>query len=153
MALGGALAIASGGLTNINRQLALVSQNVANASTPEYAAEISTQSALTADGVGLGVHSGPATRLVDAELQASVFNENATVSGLETKQTALKTIDAVQGTPGQNNNIASLLANVQDQFSTLLNDPSNQAQQSQVISAAQALARQINTLSTTYSAQ
>lgn len=153
MGLDGALAIASGGLTNINRQLALVSQNVANASTPEYAAEISTQSALTADGVGLGVHSGPATRLVDAGLQASVFNENAAVSGLETRQTALKTIDAVQGTPGQDNNIASLLANVQDQFSTLLNDPANQAQQSQVISAGQALARQINTLSTTYSAQ
>ena len=153
MGLNAALGIASGGLANINGQLALVSQNIANASTPQYAAEISTQASVTANGEGLGVHSGPATRLVDAGLQASVFNENAVVSGLQTKQTALQTIDAVQGTPGQSNDLASLLANVQDQFSTLLTDPSNQAQQSQVVSSARSLAKQINTLSNTYTAQ
>ena len=153
MGLVGALSIASGGLANINGELALISQNVVNASTPQYAAELSTQSSVTADGEGLGVHSGPAIRLVDAGLQASVFNENSVVSGLQAKQTALQSIDAVQGTPGQNNDIASLLANVENQFSTLLNDPSNQAQQSQVVSAAQSLAKQINTLSNTYTAQ
>jgi len=153
MGLDGALAIASGGLANINGQLALISQNVANASTPEYAAEISTQTSVTANGEGLGVHSGPATRLVDTGLQASVFNENSVVSGLQTEQTALQAIDAAQGTPGQNDDLASLLNNVEDQFSTLLNDPSNQAQQSQVVSSATALTQQINALSTTYSSQ
>ena len=153
MGLVGALTIASGSLANINRQLALISQNVANASTPGYAAEISTQSSVTAEGEALGVRSGPATRLVDAGLQASVFNQNAVVSALRTRQTAFQAIDAVQGTPGQGGDIASLLADVQDQFSTLLNDPSNQAQQSQVISSATALASQLNVLSTTYTAQ
>jgi flagellar hook-associated protein 1 len=153
MGLDGALGIASGGLANINGQLALISQNVANASTPEYAAELSTQTSLTADGEPLGVHSGPATRLVDVGLQASVFTENGAVSALQTKQTALQAIDSVQGTPGQDDDLGSLLANVGDQFSTLLNDPSNQAQQSQVVFTAGALARQINSLSTTYTTQ
>jgi flagellar hook-associated protein 1 len=148
-----ALSIATGGLANINRQLALVSQNVANASTPGYAAEVATQQSVVADGVGLGVRSGPATRDVDAALQAEVFSQNAIVAGLQTRQNALQAIDAAQGTPGQNTDIASLLGNLQNQFSTLLNDPSSLAQQSQVVSSATTLAQNINTLSNAYVAQ
>jgi len=59
----------------------------------------------------------------------------------------------VQGTPGQGGDLASLLGNLQDQFSTLLNDPSNQAQQSSVVSAASALSNGINALSNAYTAQ
>jgi flagellar hook-associated protein 1 FlgK len=148
-----ALSIATGGLANINSQLALVSQNVANASTPGYSAEIATQQSLEADGVGLGVRTGPAIRDVDAALQAEVFSQNATVAGLQTRQNALQAIDAVQGTPGQGSDIASLIGDLQNQFSTLLNDPSSQAQQSQVVSAATTLAQGINTLSDAYTSQ
>ena len=133
MSLDGALSIATGGLANVNRQMAVVSQNVANAGTPGYAAEIATQRSLTADGAGLGVHSGPAIRNLDTMLQAEVFSQNATVAGLQTRQTALQSIDAVQGTPGQGGDIASLLGKLQDQFSTLLNDPASAPQQSQVV--------------------
>ena len=150
MGLDAALSIATGGLANVKRQLALVSQNVANASTPGYAAEIGTQQSLDAGGTGFGVRTGPATRNIDMALQAQVFSQNATVAGLQTRQSALQAIDAVQGTPGQSTDIASLLANLQSQFSTLLNDPSNQAQQSQVVSSATNLARSINTLSNAY---
>ena len=153
MTISAALSIATGGLANINSQLALVSQNVANASTPGYSAEIATQQSLAADGVGLGVRTGPATRDVDAALQAEVFSQNATVAGLQTRQNALQAIDAVQGTPGQGSDIASLIGDLQNQFSTLLNDPSSQAQQSQVVSAATTLAQGINTLSDAYSTQ
>ena len=82
-----------------------------------------------------------------------VFSQNATVAGLQTRQTALQAIDAVQGTPGQGTDIASLLGNLQDQFSTLLNDPDNQPQQSQVVSAATTLAQGINALSDAYTTQ
>jgi flagellar hook-associated protein 1 FlgK len=140
----GALSIASGGLANINRQMALVSQNVANASTPGYAVETGTQQSITADGDGLGVRSGPAVRTIDTALQSEVFSQNASVAGLQTRQAALQAIDAVQGTPGQGGDIASLLGNLQDQFSTLLNDPSSQAQQSQVVSAAGAASATIS---------
>jgi flagellar hook-associated protein 1 FlgK len=153
VSIASALSIATGGLANINSQLALVSQNVANASTPGYAAEIATQQSLVGGGEGLGVRAGPATRDVDTALQAEVFGQNATVAGLQTTQSALQAIDAVQGTPGQNSDIASLLGNLQNQFSTLLNDPSNPTQQSQVVSAAGNLAQNINALSDTYTAQ
>ena len=153
MTINAALSIATGGLANINSQLSLVSQNVANAGTPGYSVEIGTQQNLVADGVGLGVRTGPAKRDVDAALQAEVFSQNATVAGLQTRQNALQAIDAVQGTPGQGSDIASLLGKLQTQFSTLLNDPSSQAQQSQVVSSAATLAQGINTLSDAYSSQ
>jgi len=153
MGLDTALSIASGGLANINAQLALVSQNVANAGTPGYAVETGTQQEVTADGVGLGVHTGPATRQINLALQASVVQQNATVTGLTTTQTALQAIDVVLGTPGQGSDLGSLLGVVQNQFSTLLTNPSSQAQQSSVVSAASTLATGINNLSSAYTTQ
>jgi flagellar hook-associated protein 1 FlgK len=153
MRLDGALSIAAGGLANVNRQMAIVSQNVANASTPGYAAEIATQTSVTADGQGLGVHSGPAIRNLDTMLQGELFSQNATVAGLQIRKTALQAIDVVQGTPGQGNDIASLLGKLQDQFSTLLNDPSSAPQQGQVVSTAATLAQGINALSNAYTTQ
>lgn len=153
MGLDSALSIATGGLANINAQFALISQNVANAATPGYAVEISSQQALTADGVGLGVQTGPATLQIDQALQASVVQQSATVTGLQTTQTALQAIDGVLGTPGSGTDLGSLLGNLQNSFSTLLTDPSNQTQQSAVVSSATTLAQGINTLSAAYSAQ
>jgi flagellar hook-associated protein 1 FlgK len=153
MSLNSALSIASGGLANINAQFALISQNVANAATPGYAVEVGTQQSVTAEGIGLGVHTGPATVQIDQALQSSVMQQNALVSGGRTTQAALQAIDGVLGTPGAGTDLGSLLGNLQNGFSTLLTDPSNQTQQSAVVSAATTLARGINTLSETYSAQ
>jgi flagellar hook-associated protein 1 FlgK len=153
MSLNSALSIGAGGLANINAQFALISQNVANAATPNYAVEISNQQALTADGVGMGVRTGPATLQIDQALQSSLTQQNATVTGLQTTQTSLQAIDSVLGTPGSGSDIGSLLGNLQDSFSTLMTDPSNQTQQSAVVSAATTLAQGINTLSATYATQ
>jgi flagellar hook-associated protein 1 FlgK len=151
--LDAALSIAGSGLANVNAQLALVSHNVANAGTPSYSVENLSQRELIAGGIGMGVVTGPATRTVDAELQAELMNQNATVAGLQTTQTALSSIDAVNGTPGQGSDLASLLGDLQNQFSTLLNEPDNATQQSQVVASAATLAQGINTLSNTYTAQ
>ena len=153
MTLIAALSIANNGLANIDRQLALVSQNVANANTPGYVAETATQQSITANGVGLGARIGPATRNLDTALQAQVMLQNATVTGLQTQRAALSSIDAVQGAPGDGTDLASLLGDLQDQFSTLLNNPDSAPQQAQVVSSASRLATGINTLSEVYVAQ
>ena len=153
MGLGAALSIATSSLANVSSQLSLVSHNVANADTPGYVAETATQQSETVDGLGLGVVTGPVTREIDTALQAQAFQQASTVAGLQTTQTALQAIDAVQGTPGQDGDIASLLGGLQDQFSTLLNDPSSQTQQEAVVSSAGTLAQTINALSSTYTSQ
>jgi len=101
----------------------------------------------------LGVHTGPATRQINLALQASLTQQNATVSGLTTTQTALQAIDIVLGTPGQGNDLGSLLGAVQNQFSSLLTNPGSTTQQSAVVSAASTLASGINSLSSAYTAQ
>jgi flagellar hook-associated protein 1 len=147
MSLAGAISIATGGLANISAQLALVSHNVANASTPSYAVESIDSQSLTASGQGMGVLTSPAVRSVDQALQAETLQQNATVAGLQTTQTALQSIDAISGTPGQGTDLGSLLGALQDQFSILLNDPSNATQQSAVVASATTLAQGINALS------
>lgn len=153
MTMSTALSIADSGLANIDAQFAILSQNVANIGTPGWAAETSTQYSVTAGGIGMGVHTGPARRVTDAALQSLVNLQNTAATGLQTTQSALQALDAAMGTPGQGNDIGSLTGDLQNSFSTLMNDPSNQAQQSAVVSAATTLAQNVNTLSQTYTAQ
>ena len=153
MSLDSSLSIATASLGNINAQLGLVSNNVANASTPDYSVETSNQISLVAGDQPLGIQTEAATRSINLALQQSAFQQDSTVAGLTTTTTSLQTIDALQGTPGQSNDLGSLLGAVQDAFSTLLGDPSSAAQQSAVIAAAGNLTTGINTLSDAYTQQ
>jgi flagellar hook-associated protein 1 len=148
MDLGASLSIANSGIASINAQLAVVSHNVANAGTPGYIEETVPLTALDAGGIGMGVAAGPtALSVSDSSLQSAVLSQNATVGQFQTTANALSSLESIDGTPGQGNDLASLVGNLQDAFSTLLNDPSNQTQQSAVVSAAQTLAQGINTRS------
>lgn len=152
MSLDSTLLIAAGGLANVSRQMAVVSDNVANAATPDYAREVASQTSVTAGGQGFGVFSGPVMREIDLQLQTEVFHQDATVAGLETRESALQPIDALQGTPGAGSDLSSMLGKLQDSFTTLQSDPSSSTSQMQVVSAAGALSGKINTLSLAYSA-
>src|SRR4051794_17868239 len=109
MGLDAALSIATSGLRNINARYGVIAQNVANANTPGYIREVSTQQAMTSDGISLGVRTGKATLQVDLALQSWSLQQNASVANLETTQTALQAIDASLGTPGSGSDISSLL--------------------------------------------
>ncbi|MGE0222035.1 MAG: flagellar hook-associated protein FlgK [Acetobacteraceae bacterium] len=153
MSLDGAQSIATGGLAIINRQMAIVSQNIANASTPDYAAERATQSSVTADGMALGVISGATRRSIDTALQAQVLQTGATVAELGTTASALRSIDAALGTPGQGDDLPSLVGDLGNQFSALLGGPENQAQQARVVASAGTLTQSLNRLSDAYAQQ
>jgi flagellar hook-associated protein 1 len=150
MSIDTALSIASGGLANIAQQMATVSNNVANASTPGYAEEISTQTSLVGAGQGYGVLTGNVVRQIDLQLQQEIFQQNATVSGLQAQNQGLAPVDAAQGVPGAGSDLGSILGNLQSAFTTLQSDPSNNASQSQAVDAAEALASKLNSLSSAY---
>ena len=154
MSLESALSIAGSGLAAVQRQISVVSQNVANASTTGYVREVSVQSSLEAGSDPSGVASGPTQRALDAPLQASVLTQNAAVSGLQTRAAALSVIDAAQGATGDSgSSLASLAGGLQDAFTTLRTDPSSAPQQQAVVGAAQSLAGGINALSQAYTTQ
>lgn len=153
MSLEAALGIATSGLSTINLQLALVSHNVANASTTGYAKESLGLSALTAGGMGMGVRAGVARREVDTLLQNDLFAQSGVVAGLQTTSTALSAVDAALGTPGQGNDLSGLLGRLRDAFSTLSTDPSSDTSQSAVVGAASTLASGVNAMSRAIGAQ
>jgi len=146
MSLDTALLIASSGLDAINRQLAVVSQNVSNASTPGYVEESLPLSSASASGMGMGVRSGPAQADVNTQLQAAAWQAQSGASAANTTQTALSAIDQVAGSTGSANSIADLLGGLQDQLSSLESSPSDQTAQRQVVLQAQQLASAVNQL-------
>ena len=146
MFLGNTLSSASSGLDAIERQIALLSQNVANANTPNYVRQTLPLSSLDTAGGPAGVRVGLATRSMDDHLQASVFAAVGTEAGSKVTQTALDGIDQVSGTPGSGQDLSSLLGSLRDSFSTLVNDPASASQQLDVIDKAGALVNGLQTV-------
>ncbi len=144
MSIGSIVGIASTGLGSIARQLAIVSQNVANASTPGYSRQHVEISAEVAGGDGIGVRVGLTVRSVDVTLQAEGFSASAQASGRQVTSDALAALDAVSGQPGGGADLPSLLGSLRDAFSALSGDPSNLTQQGLVVDQAAALARGVN---------
>ena len=132
MNMDGALANARSGLANINHQLNIIANNVANANTPDYSAEIGTQRSMVAGNAGMGVRPDATGRAINLALQQSMYRQDTVVAGLTTETTHLSAIDAALGTPGQNDDLASLTGQLRDAFSGLLGDPSNAARQAGV---------------------
>ena len=150
MGLDGALGIASGGLANIGLGLAVISQNVANASTPQYAVESASQQSLSASGQELGVRSGVVLRATDAGLQSQLLGEASQNAAAATTASALSALQPVLGTVGGGNDLGSQLSALQSAFSTLLGDPGDATQQAAVVDGAATLARGINALAQSY---
>lgn len=150
MSLDSILGTAASGLAVIDRHLAVVSQNVANAGTAGYARQVVADSDLNAGGLGFGVRSGPTTQAVDAALSDALDRESANASGLEVRSAALATIDAVQGKTGAGEDLASRVGALRDAFTALGADPANQANQAAIVTAANVLAGGVRVQASAY---
>ncbi len=141
-----ALSVATAGIANVNRNIGVLSHNIANASTPGYLREVHNQRAATAGGIAMGVTSGPATRDVDAALQARLVTQNGVAEGARYTAAMLAPVDAAHGRTGASGDIVSLLGELESGFSALASDPSQSAQQFAVVGKAAALATQLRTV-------
>jgi flagellar hook-associated protein 1 FlgK len=146
MSLDSSLSIAVSGLDAVSNALGVIGQNVANASTADWVTETPAQESISAGGGGEGVATLPTQRQLNLAVQTGVFAQNTAVAGLQTQQTALSAIDSVQGVVGSGTDLSSLLGKLQDAFTTLENDPSEQTQLEAVVGAATAVTQQINAL-------
>ncbi len=150
MSLDASLGIAAQSLANISQGFGVISQNIANASTPGYATELATQTSVDAGGQGYGAATGPTQLASNAVLQTQLYGQNASAAAASVTDSALANVQPALGSVGGSTDLGSLLGALQSGFSALLTDPSNAAQQGTVVSAAQALTQQINAISTTY---
>ena len=156
MGLDASLSIATSGLTALQAEMAVASQNVANANTAGYAVEQSSISSRTADGQASGVVVGLTTRTINTALENSLYSQNATVSGLTTTSNGLATISALQGSTssdsGSSDTLPDQIGNLQSSLITLDADPSSPASQQAVVTAAGTLASTIQTTAVSYGA-
>ena len=153
MAIINALTVAGSGLANINRQLAVVSNNIANAQTPGYVREVSTQTAVGAGGMAMGVATGITTRELDIALQSRLFTQNAAMGGTGMRSGLLAAIDSAHGTPGAGTDLAALVGALGNKFSALASDPGSAPQQRAVVDQASTLATQIRSVADTIGTQ
>ncbi len=154
MGLDASLSIANSGLTALQAEMAVASQNVANANTAGYAVEQSSISSRTADGQASGVVVGLTTQTINTALENSLYSQNATVSGLTTTSNGLATISVLQGSTssdsGSSDTIPDQVGNLQSSLITLDADPSSSASQQAVVTAAGTLASTIQTTAGSY---
>ena len=157
MGLNASLAIASSGLSALQSEMAVASQNVANAGTAGYAKETASVSSRTAGGQGGGVLIGLTGRIVDTALQSSLYAQNATVSALATTSNALAPIGILQGSTsadsGSSNTLSDAVGNLQTSLTTLESAPANEASQQAVLTAAGTLTSNIQATAGAYQTQ
>lgn len=163
MDLGLSLSIATSGLHGIDSELAVTSENVSNSGTDGYVKETAVVSSVVAGKVGTGVSVGNTTLSLSAGLQKALYSQNAKVSALTTMDNSLASLSAVQGTTTSDSTdtdtddttgtLSDSLQGVASAITSLSATPTNTAAQSAVISDAETLTSQINTLSSVYDTQ
>jgi flagellar hook-associated protein 1 FlgK len=109
----------------INQQIDLVSNNIANASTPGYTRKTLPQFSSAVDGEGRGVLAGAVQRQMDVVLQRDLFTQTAQTNSLEVKTRYQAIIQNFHGDPTSNVTITAEISQLKDSFAELANDPSS----------------------------
>lgn len=143
-----ALRASAGALDVLNQSIDVAQNNVDNASTPGYAAQIATSEALPFDpasGLSGGVKSGPVESTRDEFAEQAVWQQqenlgvsNGMLDGLSSVQQLLN-VTGQSGIPGALNQLFS-------DFSSWATEPDSSTARQQVLADAQTVAQSFNTV-------
>ncbi|MGY4623119.1 flagellar hook-associated protein FlgK [Bradyrhizobium sp. USDA 4486] len=144
MGLSSALASAMSGLRANQAALSIVSSNVANSQTPGYVVQTPNQIEVTTGDFG----STAMTTGVSRELDTYVLNQLRTETGgsgyADQMANILKQLQNVYGTPGNDGTLESALNKFTSSLQALSTSSGASSAQTVALSAAQALAQQLN---------
>lgn len=144
MSLSSALSIAMSGLTANQAGLAIVSSNVANASTPGYVTETVNQSEAATGGAGTGVSVSGITRALDLYVQTQLRTETSGGGYADQISSVLTQLQNVYGTPGGQGTLETAYGNLTTAVQALSSNSGSYSAQSAVVTAAQNVAQQLN---------
>ncbi len=145
MSLSSALSIAMSGLTANQAALAIVSSNVANASTPGYVSQSVNQVEQGVGGLGTGVRVAGITRALDTYVQNQLRTETSGGGYADQISKVLTQLQNVYGTPGSEGTLETAFSNLTSAVQGLSANSGAYSAQSAVVSAAQNMAQQLNT--------
>jgi flagellar hook-associated protein 1 FlgK len=150
MGLTTTVGIAASGLKVTQTATALVSANIAGASTDGYTKKsVSTQGIYAA--TGLVGFTTTVTRAFDQEVFDQLASSTATSSYLDTKSTYLDQVDALLGSTETGAALPTALSSFSTDLQTLAAQPDSTAAQIQVVNSATVLSQTLNSLSSTVS--
>ncbi len=146
MSLSQALTTATAGLRTTQAALALVASNVANAETPGYVRKTMVQSTTAAGTNGVSVRVESVNRELDVYLQRQLRTEAAGGSYAQLRAQFYARLQQLYGAPGSATTLESTFNNFTSAIQSLATSPETASSQVAVISAAQVLAQQLNSM-------
>ena len=147
MSLTQALNTSTSGLRTVQAGLALIASNVANAETPGYVRKTLTQTTTSAGGAGVSVRVAAVNRELDIYLQRQLRTEAAGGAYADLRAQFFARLQSMYGNPGADATLEVAFNDFTTTLQTLGTSPESPSARSAVISAAQVLAQQLNSMS------
>ena len=144
MGLSSALATAMSGLRANQAALSIISSNVANANTPGYVDQNPNQIEIASGTTGSSVEVTGVNRALDTFVQSQLRTETSGGAYANQISNILSQLQSVYGTPGGDGTLENALNDFTTALQSLSNSPGDSSAQSVALSAAQALATQLN---------
>ncbi|MCB0832104.1 MAG: flagellar hook-associated protein FlgK, partial [Bacteroidetes bacterium] len=135
------------GLKIYQKQIEVISTNVANVGTDGYTRKILPQSSQAIQGETVGVTQETIVRNVDSRLTRDLWTQVSAVGYYDVQATYLNRIDQFHGDPAAEISIASEVSRLYDAFAALADTPEDQFLLSSTVSQAQDTAKKINDFS------
>jgi flagellar hook-associated protein 1 FlgK len=150
MGLSQALSSAIAGVNTTQLGLSVIAGNVANANTPGYVEEQVNQVETTAAGqFGTSVAVGGINRNLNTLLQSQLWTETSGGSYADTTAQLYQQLQQTYGTPGTASSFDGVFNNFTSALQALSTSPSSYSAQSAVVSAAQTVTQNLNSMTTT----
>jgi flagellar hook-associated protein 1 len=149
MSLSQALSVALAGVHVTQQGLSVIAGNVANANTPGYVDETATPVEIASGGsAGSSVDSSGINRNLNALLQSQLWTESSGGSYADTAAQLYQQLQQIYGTPGSSSSFDAVYNNFTSALQALSTSPSSYSNQAAVIGTAQALAQNLNGMTT-----
>ncbi|MGB7179497.1 MAG: flagellar hook-associated protein FlgK [Xanthobacteraceae bacterium] len=149
MGINQALSAALSGIAVTQQAISVIAGNVSNANTAGYVDESVKQSELgTAGKSGSSVESDGINRNLNTLLQNQLWTETSGGSYADTVAQFYQQLQDVYGTPGSSTSFDAMFNNFTTALQSLSTSPSSYSAQSEVLSAAQSLAQNLNSMTT-----
>ena len=147
MPLNGIMSSALSSVQTNTAALKVVSQNIANLNTPDYARRQVNFSVLGANGIPAGVTIEDVSRVTNQFLTQECLSATSSSSQYDTLSTAYDQINALLGSPGDGNSVSSKLSDVLTKLGAAQLSTNTASSQASVVNSLKSLASSISTMS------
>ncbi len=149
MSVNQALSAALAGVDVTQQGLAVIAGNVANANTPGYVDETLNQTELVSSGSpGVSVNADGINRNLNTLVQAQLWTETSGRSYADKTANFYQQLQQIYGTPGSATSFDGIFNNFTTALRALSTSPSSYSAQAAAVSSAQALAQNLNSMTT-----